>query len=200
MKYLRQSISLTGFNTPTFKRVSENIHAIQEFFQRFIGKDSLQELTVIGDFEDALSIDMGNRYFTPHRGALPGSMAIPFSSDVDPHSYLFKAGGSTLFHSEDNIVGYYTKVLDQTGGYKSVFSSILQLLPLHSLISSSSRFVKTKPINFRPGDIVEVQVSFALLPLREKKYKLSLILRSLTILDATFSQACSSPPRSGILH
>jgi len=72
---------------------------------------------------------MGNRYFTPHRGAPPGSIAVPFSSDVDPHSYLFKAGGSTLFHSEDNIVGYYTKVLDQTGGYKSVFPVSYNFFP-----------------------------------------------------------------------
>jgi hypothetical protein len=50
------------------------------------------------------------------------------------------------------------------------------------------RFIPTKPITFSTGDIVEVQVSFALLPLREKKYKLSLILRSLTLFDATYTQ------------
>ena len=52
------------------------------------------------------------------------------------------------------------------------------------------RFISTKPITFRHGDIVEVQVSFAMLPLREKKFKLSLILRSISLLDATYSQAC----------
>ena len=50
------------------------------------------------------------------------------------------------------------------------------------------RFTRTKPISFRTGDIVEVQVSFALLPLREKKFKLSLILRSLTLFDARYRQ------------
>jgi len=41
---------------------------------------------------------------------------------------------------------------------------------------------------FSTGDIVEVQVSFALLPLQEKKYKLSLILRSLTLFDSSYTQ------------
>ena len=50
------------------------------------------------------------------------------------------------------------------------------------------RFVPTKPITFSTGDIVEVQVSFALLPLREKKYKLALILRSLTLFDSSYTQ------------
>jgi hypothetical protein len=53
------------------------------------------------------------------------------------------------------------------------------------------RFIPTKPITFSTGDIVEVQVSFALLPLREKKYKLSLILRSLTLFDASYTQVHS---------
>ena len=43
---------------------------------------------------------------------------------------------------------------------------------------------------FSTGDIVEVQVSFVLLPLREKKYKLSLILRSLTLFDSSYTQVC----------
>ena len=38
------------------------------------------------------------------------------------------------------------------------------------------------------GDIVEVQISFAVLPLREGKMKTSMILRSITLLDGTQTQ------------
>ncbi|KIM38065.1 hypothetical protein M413DRAFT_76431 [Hebeloma cylindrosporum] len=168
VKHLRQSLTVTGLNTATFQTVSENIGAVHHFFKRFIGKDALQDITAIGQFEEYMSIDMGNRYFTPRRDA-PLATETPFSADVDPHGYLMNAAGTTLIHMEENEVYYYERILEENG--------------------TDYRFVTTKPIMFCNGDIVEVQVSFALLPLREKKFKLSLILRSISLLDATYSQA-----------
>ena len=50
VKYLHQSLTLTGFNTPTFQSVSENIAAVHDLFSRFVGKELLQELTATGVF------------------------------------------------------------------------------------------------------------------------------------------------------
>lgn len=52
------------------------------------------------------------------------------------------------------------------------------------------RFIPTAPVTFQVGDVVEVQVSFAVLPLRYGKLKSSLILRSITLLDGSVSQVC----------
>jgi len=110
VRHLRQSLTLTGFNTSTFQSVSENIGAVHDLFGRFIGKDSLQALTCIGGFGEYVSIDMSNRYFTPRREETLGATEIPFSTDVDPHGFLGKAAGSGLFHSDENVVHYYERV------------------------------------------------------------------------------------------
>ena len=119
VKYLRQGVTITGLNTATFQRVSENINAIHHFFARFIGKDSLQPLTVVSHFEEYLSIETSNRYFTPRRAGTIGATEIPFSPHVDPHGYLARGAGSKFFHSEDNEVRYYEKITeDRDAGYK----------------------------------------------------------------------------------
>ena len=72
-------------------------------------------------FEEFLSIEMSNRYFTPRRGRAPGADEIPFSMDVDPHGLLAMASGKGFFHSADNEVLYFEKVLEERGeGYKYV--------------------------------------------------------------------------------
>ena len=68
--------------------------AIQEFFKRFMGKDSVQDLTVISQFEDYLAIETSNRYFTPRRQGTLGVKEISFSTDVDPHGFLANAAGN----------------------------------------------------------------------------------------------------------
>ena len=44
------------------------------------------------------------------------------------------------------------------------------------------------PQIFRVGDIVEAQVSFIAVPLKDKKHKMIVVLWSIALLDATFSQ------------
>lgn len=44
------------------------------------------------------------------------------------------------------------------------------------------------PVKFCTGDLVEVQLTLMLVPLRGGQYKLAPILRCLTILDSKFSQ------------
>ncbi|KAM6489423.1 hypothetical protein JOM56_015140 [Amanita muscaria] len=43
-------------------------------------------------------------------------------------------------------------------------------------------------IRFREGDIVEVQMTMLLVPLLHGQFKMTTTLRSLTLIDATFSQ------------
>ena len=53
------------------------------------------------------------------------------------------------------------------------------------------------PQIFRIGDIVEAQVSFIAVPLKDKKHKMIIVLCSIALLDATFSQVrryCAPSP------
>lgn len=124
VRHLRQSLTLTGFNTSTFQSVSENIGAVHDLFGRFIGKGSLQDLTCVSGFGEYVCIDMSNRYFTPRREETLGEIEIPFTADVDPHGFLGQAAGTGLFHGDDNIVHYYERVFrenDEEYRYASSF-------------------------------------------------------------------------------
>ena len=45
------------------------------------------------------------------------------------------------------------------------------------------------PQNFHIGDIIEAQISFIAVPLKDNKYKMIAVLRSIVLLDASFTQA-----------
>jgi hypothetical protein len=49
------------------------------------------------------------------------------------------------------------------------------------------RFEKCEPQMFRVGDIVEVQLSFVGVPIKEKHRKMLVVLRSMALLDGQFS-------------
>lgn len=65
---------------------------------------------------------------------------------------------------------------------------------LHEPKSDRWRRKSVETVNpqiFRVGDIVEAQVSFIAVPLKDKKYKMITVLRSIALLDSTFSQVRS---------
>lgn len=55
-----------------------------------------------------------------------------------------------------------------------------------------SRFHCTTPQTFQEGDIVEIQVSFIVIPLRDQKCRMSVVLRSINLLDGRFTQVSMS--------
>ena len=44
------------------------------------------------------------------------------------------------------------------------------------------------PVRFRNGDIVDAELSFSFVPVKNGMHKLVGVLRSLTLLDCTYSQ------------
>ncbi|KAF8902952.1 hypothetical protein CPB84DRAFT_1746455 [Gymnopilus junonius] len=106
------------------------------------------------------ALEMLNRYFTPRKQAQEAE-EFTLGCDIDPKDILKKATGNHLVHIEDNIVQYYEMV---------------------------KRFIPAKLIKFQVGDIVEAQVSIILIPQCESKFKSTMVLQSLTIMDGTFTQ------------
>ena len=56
------------------------------------------------------------------------------------------------------------------------------------LLLMKTSFQATGPQIFQLSDIVEVQVSFVAIPLRGKKWKISTILRSISLFEGRFTQ------------
>ncbi|KAF8906960.1 hypothetical protein CPB84DRAFT_1635248, partial [Gymnopilus junonius] len=113
------------------------------------------------------ALEMSNRYFTPRKQAQEVE-ELTFGHDVDPKDILKKAAGNCLVHIEDNVVQYYELV--KTKG------------------SGDAKFLPAKPIKFQVGNIVKAQVSIILIPQCESKFKSTMVLQSLTIMDGTFTQ------------
>jgi len=165
IKYMRQSATLTSFGSPIFDNLYTNIAIIHSIFQRAIG-ERLLEGTVQSTFAEYPAIDVANRYFTPTVSASPEDIC-PLTDEVDPLGTLAKAAGTAYVHTEDNKV-YYSKKTSCKNG--------------------DAIFQPTGPQTFQVGDIVEVQVSFIAVPIRDNKWKISTILRSISLFDTRYTQ------------
>jgi hypothetical protein len=55
--------------------------------------------------------------------------------------------------------------------------------------NEESRFKKAGPHTFQEGDIVELQISFIVVPLREQKSRMNIVLRGITLLNGKYTQA-----------
>jgi hypothetical protein len=47
------------------------------------------------------------------------------------------------------------------------------------------RYHEINPMKIRPGDVVEAQVSFVAIPLKQQKYKVLVVLQAITLLDCS---------------
>ena len=55
-------------------------------------------------------------------------------------------------------------------------------------IKDNLRYETIAPVTFRVGDIVEAKATLMVLPLRGGNFKLTAVLRGITILDTTYTQ------------
>ena len=79
--------------------------AIEDIFRRQAVEGNM-EAWVPSIFQGHLSIDIGNRYFTPSQHALQ-DRCVSFSPAIDPDNLLTEAMGEEFVHTEDNEVEYY---------------------------------------------------------------------------------------------
>ncbi|KAF8336027.1 hypothetical protein F5887DRAFT_891718, partial [Amanita rubescens] len=167
VKFLRQSVTLTGFGTETFEKGIKALNEVHALFDRHIPENKLGECTIIDKCDEHLGIHLTNRYFTSRRES-PTEPHIPFASDVDPMGFLANLVGGTYFQSEQNTVKYYNR------------SQLMDTIP--------TRYEEISPVRFRIGDIVEAKATLMLIPLRGGHFKLSAVLQSVTIMDTTCTQ------------
>lgn len=114
-QYMRQSVMLTGLSSPKFDEAIASVYAIQGMFKQTSVNRSMEEWTP-SLFQEHLSIDVGNRYFTPRQFALQ-DQEVAFDASVDPDNILSQGMGDQLVHVEENHVEYY-EARKEKGGTK----------------------------------------------------------------------------------
>ena len=129
------------------------------------------------------ALELSNRYFTPRKDMVEGGELV-LSADIDPYGYLAKAAGTTLCYTEENKVLYFERQGNNDDNYK--FSDSYYEANYHSH-TFPHRYTPVKPIIFGVGDIVEVQASFMAIPLKGGKFKSTMVLRGITLVDGTFT-------------
>lgn len=109
--FMRQSVMLTGLSSSTFDEALDSVCTIQDMFRQYM-IDGTMEDWAPSIFQEHSSIDVGNRYFTPHQNALLHRQ-ISFDPVVDPDNILTAAMADGKFvHVEDNQVEYYEAYRD----------------------------------------------------------------------------------------
>ncbi|KAF8897107.1 hypothetical protein CPB84DRAFT_1848029 [Gymnopilus junonius] len=94
-QFLRQSVTLVGFHTPTFAKAVTNALELHAFLGRSVSHNNLEQCSIA-----------------------PSAQEYPFSPNVDLKGYLAAAVGRTLAHIEDNIVQYYEMTTNYAGDTK----------------------------------------------------------------------------------
>lgn len=97
----------------SFEHAVETAHHIHELLQRSFPEGKVDRWTA-GNFRGYSALDISNRYFTPRKDA-PGVEHIPFENDVGPNGILESIANSGYAHSEENIVRYFTRQVDEKG-------------------------------------------------------------------------------------
>ncbi|KAF8340895.1 hypothetical protein F5887DRAFT_1076842 [Amanita rubescens] len=167
IRFLRQSVTLTGFGTPTFEHGIKSLMEVHALFGRYLPENKLGECTAIDKCNNKfLGIHLSNRYFTTLHDA-PDAPHIPFAEGIDPYGYLADLAKGPYFHSEQNVVKYNNRYIDPKGIIK---------------------YEEIPPVRFRVGDIVEAKATLMVIPLKGGEFKLIAVLRSLTLWDAQFTQ------------
>ncbi|KZP33347.1 hypothetical protein FIBSPDRAFT_721456, partial [Athelia psychrophila] len=165
-RYMSQSISVIGLGSATFDQAYDGIYAIAERMSRYL-EDSVLPTLDDKEYLGYRGLRASNRYFS-WKGSKGTSPSVPFTKDVDPSNFLQSMLGSDFEHTKENEVIY----MACTGGS-----------------DGKPSYTPKDPATFLPGDIVEVQVSFAAFQTRDGNNKLEIVLRGLTLLDDRFSKA-----------
>ena len=114
MRYLKQSVQITGFGNEAFDKLTTDMAKIFTIFKRAIRAQLQDEPSLLQDEEGFMAIDAANQYFTFRTGRSDNN-EIPITDDMDPKGYLRKVAGTLYIHTEENKVYYFEKCEHSAG-------------------------------------------------------------------------------------
>ncbi|KAF9050136.1 hypothetical protein BJ165DRAFT_1401930 [Panaeolus papilionaceus] len=168
---IKQSVTIAIVEDETVDNVLDQIWRVHSMFKRNYGdrhQDPCSFITHVDGSITYTNIDISNR-LVKKRSKANLDLDKSMGPSIDPEGQLQSAAAAQGFvHTSDNEVHYFERRKDAKGDYQ---------------------FVSAEPTVLQMGDIVEVQFSFAALPLAQKKTKTSLILRSVGLIDVQYSKA-----------
>ncbi|KAF8234242.1 hypothetical protein L208DRAFT_1263024, partial [Tricholoma matsutake] len=154
-------VTLLGCGTPTFEDALDAAHEIYGIFDHSIEDMTLESWTLATvPTTHGKALKASNRYLTAKCDA-PGMDPIPIPALIDPCGILDKL----------------TKE-----GYKSL--TMLRVL-------NNIQMPRVEAVGlhiFQIRDIVKIQVSFIVVPLKVKKHKIIVMLRPIVLLNLHYSQ------------
>ncbi|KAJ3844365.1 hypothetical protein F5878DRAFT_678875 [Lentinula raphanica] len=163
-QHLRQSVTLSGINSARFMEDVEHIMDVVALFARHVPGIQQTGITQVGE---KTVIEVGNRIFTPKHEA-PAMRPVEVDPLVDENGYIAQVNrvDSGFVYGDENVVYYGEEKTDEDGG---------------------KRVIDISPQKFHVGDIVDV--GFSIMGIgRGRDTKARLVLRSVTLLDATHTQ------------
>ena len=95
-----------------FAKVIETIAGIQDMFVCHVDKNDINQWAP-SMYTSHQAIKVHNQYFT-FRNNDPHSPSVPLGQHIDPTGKLAAMARNNFFHSEDNVVLYWTKVSRST--------------------------------------------------------------------------------------
>lgn len=110
-KYLKQSITISGLDTPTFGSALDATVEIFGYFDRQFGEGKLQSWSPAGHTNN---LHASNRYLTPRRDGSE-DQSVAFGDLVDPKKILTSMQGDHYIHTEENQVLYYMRHTNTDG-------------------------------------------------------------------------------------
>ncbi|KAF7978621.1 hypothetical protein HWV62_45103 [Athelia sp. TMB] len=167
-RFIKQTIRLTGFGAEEFQKAFSGIANIATLMGEHLEHGDI-ETWKPERYKVWQALDIGNRYFL-HQNTEGDAVGVSLPSNVDPDGVLASMAGDKWVHTEDNQVKYFGMLTSDTGKIK---------------------YAPIDPSEFKLGDIVEAQFSAVAVRRRGKEevYTLKLVLRALTMLDATHTKA-----------
>ncbi|KAH6888304.1 hypothetical protein BKA70DRAFT_1442951 [Coprinopsis sp. MPI-PUGE-AT-0042] len=158
--HLRQAVTISGLGSPLFDKAMD---AMEKAYMEFYNRTQDRSMTpwTPSSYGHFTAIDAYAKYFS-HRGAYPDDAKEEFDDKVDPEGVLQALVDNEYFHGPDNAVDYMQMVRTSEGRYI---------------------YKKVDPVIFKIGDIVEITISLASFPTKDKKSTMAVILKSIMLLD-----------------
>ncbi|KAK7037367.1 hypothetical protein VNI00_011117 [Paramarasmius palmivorus] len=170
-RHVQQRVLLTGLDSPTFAEAMQGLARIDGVLRQAIREDHPRAL--LGETEGYTTVEIANRYFTSKK-VTREEHHVNFTKEVDPKGILNDLRGEAFVHTQDNVVEYYQR----------------------QVVNGGQKFKTIHPSHVSKGDIVEIQLTVNLVELTSGKgrntnlqYITKLVLRSITLLDKTYSES-----------
>ncbi|KAK0244860.1 hypothetical protein EDD85DRAFT_785224 [Armillaria nabsnona] len=163
-----QKVTLTGMGASTFKDCMNAMREVSMIAEWEFKQGALEQWTPTS-INGVKAMEITNRYFRRTREG-DSEEPLTISKDVDPKGVLQQLMRLDLVHTEENVVHYFRSTIKEGGKRK---------------------YQVAKPQLFWVGDIIEAQITLAIVRGKKRTHRIKLILRAIVLLDAEYTQARS---------